>query len=355
MCIKDLVRLIIKSAVETGTPFVFNRDHVNRANPNGHKGMIYSSNLCTEIAQNMSEITVKEVALKDISGEECLVTVTRPGNFVVCNLASLVLGNIDTDNRAELERLTRLAIRILDNVIDLNMYPLEYARYTNRQYRAVGLGVSGYHHMLANKGIRWDSEEHLKYVDSVFETISKAAVEASNDLAGERGSYEFFEGSDWQSGAYFDKRSYNDADWNRIRQKVARQGMRNAYLLAIAPTSSTSIRTSTSAGIDPVMKRFFYEEKKGAMLPRIAPNLNPDTWWYYKNAHEIDQSWSIRAAGVRTRHIDQAQSLNLYITNDYTMRQVLDLLLLAYREGVKTLYYTRSKSLEVEECESCSS
>ena len=349
MCIKDLVRLIIKSAVETGTPFVFNRDHVNRANPNGHKGMIYSSNLCTEIAQNMSEITVKDVSLKDINGEECLVTVTQPGTFVVCNLASLVLGNIDT------ERLTRLAVRILDNVIDLNMYPLEYARYTNRQYRAVGLGVSGYHHMLANKGIRWESEEHLKYVDSVFETISKAAVEASSDLAAERGSYEFFEGSDWHSGAYFDKRSYNDEEWNRIRRKVARQGMRNAYLLAIAPTSSTSIITSTSAGIDPVMKRFFYEEKKGAMLPRIAPNLNPDTWWYYKNAHEIDQSWSVRAAGVRTRHIDQAQSLNLYITNDYTMRQVLDLLLLAYREGVKTLYYTRSKSLEVEECESCSS
>ena len=355
MCIKDLVRLIIKSAVETGTPFVFNRDHVNRANPNGHRGMIYSSNLCTEIAQNMSEITVKDVSLKDINGEECLVTVTQPGTFVVCNLASLVLGNIDTDSRAELERLTRLAVRILDNVIDLNMYPLEYARYTNRQYRAVGLGVSGYHHMLANKGIRWESEEHLKYVDSVFETISKAAVEASSDLAAERGSYEFFEGSDWHSGAYFDKRSYNDEEWNRIRRKVARQGMRNAYLLAIAPTSSTSIITSTSAGIDPVMKRFFYEEKKGAMLPRIAPNLNPDTWWYYKNAHEIDQSWSVRAAGVRTRHIDQAQSLNLYITNDYTMRQVLDLLLLAYREGVKTLYYTRSKSLEVEECESCSS
>ena len=355
MCIKDLVRLIIKSAVETGTPFVFNRDHVNRANTNGHKGMIYSSNLCTEIAQNMSEITVKDVSLKDINGEECLVTVTQPGTFVVCNLASLVLGNIDTDSRAELERLTRLAVRILDNVIDLNMYPLEYARYTNRQYRAVGLGVSGYHHMLAIKGIRWESEEHLKYVDSVFETISKAAVEASSDLAAERGSYDFFEGSDWHSGAYFDKRSYNDEEWNRIRQKVARQGMRNAYLLAIAPTSSTSIITSTSAGIDPVMKRFFYEEKKGAMLPRIAPNLNPDTWWYYKNAHEIDQSWSVRAAGVRTRHIDQAQSLNLYITNDYTMRQVLDLLLLAYREGVKTLYYTRSKSLEVEECESCSS
>ncbi len=355
ICIKDLVRLIIKSAVETGTPFVFNRDQVNRANPNGHKGMIYSSNLCTEIAQNMSEITLEKSTLEDVDGQKCLVTVTKPGTFVVCNLASLVLGNIDTDDSDEIKRLTRLAVRILDNVIDLNMYPLEYARYTNRQYRAIGLGVSGYHHMLARKGIRWESEEHLKYVDTVFETINKAAIEASSDLALERGSYEFFEGSDWQSGEYFSKRSYSGEEWNRIKEKVSHQGMRNAYLLAVAPTSSTSIITSTTAGIDPVMKRFFYEEKKGAMLPRIAPSLNADTWWYYKNAHEIDQSWSIKAAGVRTRHIDQAQSVNLYITNDYTMRQVLDLLLLAYKEGVKTLYYTRSKSLEVEECESCSS
>ena len=131
--------------------------------------------------------------------------------------------------------------------------------------------------------------------------------------------------------------------------------MRNAYLLAIAPTSSTSIISGTTAGVDPVMKRFFYEEKKGSMLPRTAPELSGRTWWYYKAAHEIDQSWSVRAAGVRQRHIDQAQSVNLYITNDYTMREVLNLLILAWKSHVKTLYYTRSKSLEVEECESCSS
>ena len=91
------------------------------------------------------------------------------------------------------------------------------------------------------------------------------------------------------------------------------------------------------------------------MLPRTAPELSGKTWWYYKGAHEIDQSWSVRAAGVRQRHIDQAQSVNLYITNDYTMREVLNLLILAWKSHVKTLYYTRSKSLEVEECESCSS
>jgi ribonucleoside-diphosphate reductase alpha chain len=131
--------------------------------------------------------------------------------------------------------------------------------------------------------------------------------------------------------------------------------MRNAYLLAVAPTSSTSILSGTSAGIDPIMKKFFLEEKKGSMLPRVAPELSMDTWWYYKAAHLIDQSWSVRAAGLRQRHIDQAQSMNLYITNDYSMRQVLRLYLEAWRVGVKTIYYVRSKALEVEDCESCSS
>jgi ribonucleoside-diphosphate reductase alpha chain len=107
--------------------------------------------------------------------------------------------------------------------------------------------------------------------------------------------------------------------------------------------------------VDPVMHRFFLEEKKGTMLPRVAPELSVDTYWYYKSAHTVDQTWSVRAAGVRQRHIDQAQSVNLYITNDYTLRQVLNLYLLAWERGVKTVYYVRSKSLEVEECESCSS
>ncbi len=123
----------------------------------------------------------------------------------------------------------------------------------------------------------------------------------------------------------------------------------------MAPTSSTSILAGTTAGLDPVMKKFFLEEKKHAILPRVAPELSPSTFWIYKEAHHIDQNWSLRAAGVRQRHIDQAQSMNLYITNDYTLRQVLGLYLTAWEEGVKTIYYIRSRSLEVEECESCSS
>ena len=246
-------------------------------------------------------------------------------------------------------------VRALDNVIDLNFYPIPFAQITNHRYRSIGLGVSGYHHALAVRGIRWESDEHLTFMDKVFERINYAAIEASAELAKEKGRYEYFEGSDWQTGAYFMKRGYKSVEWNRLQEKVRINGMRNAYLLAIAPTSSTSIISGTTAGVDPAMKRFFLEEKKGTMLPRVAPALSDKTYWLYKSAYQIDQQWSIRAAGVRQLHIDQAQSMNLYITNEFTMKQLLNLYLLAWECGVKTVYYVRSKSLEVEECESCTS
>lgn len=353
--IKEIVRMVIKSAVETGTPFTFNRDHVNRLNPNGDKGMIYCSNLCTEIAQNMSEIEMIEQRIETVDGEEVVVTVTKPGDFVVCNLASLSLGNIDVTDRAQLEDLTATTVRALDNVIDLNFFPLPYAKINNEKYRPIGLGVSGYHHMLAKHRIEWESQAHLDFVDEVFETINYAAIKTSHALALEKGRYHHFEGSDWQTGSYFEKRGYTSAQWQQLKDKIATDGVRNGYLMAIAPTSSTSIIAGTTAGIDPIMSRYFLEEKKKGLIPRVAPELTPETFWYYENAHNLDQSWSIRACGVRSRHVDQAQSMNMYITNNYTFRQVLDLFLLAWEEGVKTIYYFRSKSLEVEECDVCSS
>lgn len=353
--IKEIVRLILKSVVETGTPFAFYRDTVNRLNPNPQAGMIYCSNLCTEIAQNMSPVEAVSTEIRTKDGDTVVQVTTRPGDFVVCNLASLNLGRIDVTSHEELRSVVRTAVRALDNVIDLNEAPLAYAKLTNAKYRSIGLGVSGYHHMLAKNAIRWESEEHLAFVDDVFARINYAAIEASSDLAAEKGAYGCFAGSDWQTGAYFAKRGYMSEAWQQLAAKVRAQGMRNAYLLAVAPTSSTSILVGTTAGVDPIMKRFFLEEKKGAILPRIAPDLSMKTYWYYKSAHTVDQGWSVRAAGVRQRHIDQAQSVNLYITNDFTFRQVLALYIRAYEEGVKTIYYVRSKSLEVEECESCSS
>ncbi|MDD6057776.1 MAG: ribonucleoside-diphosphate reductase subunit alpha [Clostridiales bacterium] len=352
--IKDLIRLLIKSMVETGTPFAFNRDHVNRANPNKHKGMIYCSNLCTEIAQNMSAIDQIEQRIETIEGETVVVTVTKPGEFVVCNLASLSLGRIAVEEKGEIERIVQSAVRALDNVIDLNFFPVPYAKINNQKYRPIGLGVSGYHHMLAKRQIAWESEEHLAFTEKVFSDIHYAAILASCEIAEEKGSYTYFEGSDWQTGAYFAQRNLTEGRWQSLKERVAKSGLRNGYLMAIAPTSSTSMISGTTAGIDPVLNKYYLEEKKGSLVPRVAPDLE-EAFWYYKNAHYMDQTWSIRACGIRQRHIDQAQSMNLYITNEYTFRKLLDLYLLAWKEGVKTIYYVRSRSLEVEECEVCSS
>ena len=352
--IKEIIRLIIKSAVETGTPFAFNRDLVNETNPNKHKGIIYCSNLCTEIAQNTSAIgEIEKTSIKSKEGDDIIVEKTKCGDFVVCNLASLCLGNFDVDNQDTLKTVVETAIRALDNVIDINLYPLEYAKLTTQKYRSIGLGVSGYNHLLAKKKIYWESEEHLNYVDSLFENINYYAIEASNKLAIEKGKYSLFDGSEWDNGNYFVSRNYVSERWASLAKSVHDYGMRNGYLLAVAPTSSTSIIAGTTAGVDPIMKTFFYEEKKGEMIPRVAPELTHQNSMFYKPAHEVNQIWSVRAAGVRQRHVDQAQSVNLYITHDYSMRQILELYIKAWENGVKTIYYVRSKSLEVEECEGC--
>ena len=355
MPIKDMVRLLIKSWSETGTPFVFNRDHVNRLNPNKHQGMIYSSNLCTEIAQNMSPSETVSTEIVTENGETVIVNTTKPGDFVECNLASLTLGKLDVNNETELEETVRTVVRALDNVIDLNYYPTPYAEVTNKKYRAIGLGTSGYHHMLVKNDIRWSDEEaHKELVDRVYEDINYYAIKESVEIAKDKGSYEVFEGSDWHTGAYFTDRDYTSERWKKLAEDVKEYGLRNGYLMAIAPTGSTSIISGTSAGVDPIMSRYFLEEKKGAIVPRVAPGLTTKTFWLYENAHDLDQNISMRMAGVRQRHLDQAQSINIYITTEYTMRQILNVYLTAWEAGVKSIYYVRGKSLEVEECDTCS-
>lgn len=354
MKIKDVVRLILKSTIETGSPFTFNRDLVNTMNPNHHAGMIYCSNLCSEIAQNVSSMETIETTIETMNNETIVIEKVKTGDFVVCNLASLVLGNMNVDDTTELEAVVTTTIRALDNVIDLNYYPLPYAKITSQKYRSIGLGTSGYHHMLVNHGIAYESQEHFDFVDTVYENINYYALKASHQLAKERGHYDLFVGSDYQTGEYFTKRQYTSQRWLMLQQEIASDGVRNGYLLAIAPTSSTSILAGTSAGVDPVIRRFYLEEKKDGVAVRVAPNLSMETFWLYKAAHLIDQKVTIKASGIRQRHIDQSQSVNLYITNAYTMRQILDLYIYAWKHQVKTIYYIRSQSLEIEDCDSCS-
>lgn len=354
MSVKDIVRLIIKSAAETGTPFAFYRDTVNKMNPNKHSGMIYSSNLCTEIMQNMSPMEIENAQIVDEDGEAAVVQKIKAGDFVVCNLSSVVLGNVDVCNEEEMEYVVETQIRAMDNVIDLNYYSVPFAEITNKKYRAIGLGTSGYHHMLANNKIHWTEERHKEFADEVYERINYYAIKASMNIAKEKGAYKLFKGSDWDNGNYFDLREYTDEKWCRLKEEVNEYGMRNGYLFAVAPNGSTATIAGTSEGVDPIMARFYLEEKKGSIIPKTAPNLNDDNYWYYNPAYNIDQAWSVQINGIRQRHIDQGQSFNLYITNNYTMRQIMNLYIEACKCGVKSIYYVRSKSLEVTECESCS-
>ena len=175
------------------------------------------------------------------------------------------------------------------------------------------------------------------------------------ELAKEKGSYPAFEGSEWQTGQYFERRGYESERWLKLKEDVKKYGLRNGYITAVAPTGSTSNIAGTTAGIDPIFKKFFIEEKKGSFTPKAAPDLNDENFWLYKEAHHINQQYSIKACGIRQRHIDQAQSFNLYITPEVKAKEILDLYLSAWKNGLKTIYYVRNQSLEMDECTSCSS
>lgn len=344
----DIMKKVLKSAVETGTPFIFFRDTVNKANPNKHKGIIYSSNLCHEITQNTSE----SILIEEKQQDDIVTTKIKSGDMVTCNLNSVNLGRV---SKEELKDCIPLQIRMLDNVITLNKLPVLDAKVTSDKYRAIGLGTSGYHHYLVNNKIAWESEEHLKEADKLYEEIAYNAIKSSMELAKEKGTYETFEGSEWQTGEYFDKRNYTSKRWQELKEDVKKYGIRNGYIMAVAPTGSTSNIANTTAGIDPIFKKFFVEEKKGMYVPKTAPNLNDDNFWLYKEAHYIKQDWSIKACSIRQRHIDQAQSFNLYITPELSAKDIFDMYISCWKNGIKTIYYVRNQSLEMDECTSCSS
>ena len=389
---KDLWKKILTSYFETGSPFLCFKDNANRANPNDHYGVIRSSNLCTEIFQNTQPnhyliklkfedgdfLTFEEeeiikvdsgiekparkvTALDSIGGRQIFIVEKEKvdGATAVCNLASVNLSRINT--KEDIDRIVPVAMRALDNVIDLNFYPLEKVKRTNLRSRSVGLGVMGESQMLAEAGISWGSQEHFDKIDEVMEAVSYNAIKASSALAAEKGAYPEFEGSKWSRGvlpmdhANAEVRNLVDRgglfastyDWDSLRESVKKQGMRNGYLMAIAPTSSISILTGTTQAIEPVYKRKWYEENLSGLIPVCAPNLSPETWAYYTPAYDLDQTILVKAASIRQKWIDQGQSLNIFITLDKASGKYLnEIYMLAWRLGIKSTYYLRSQSPE---------
>ncbi|WP_342462963.1 ribonucleoside-diphosphate reductase subunit alpha [Ureibacillus sp. FSL K6-8385] len=347
----DIMKRIMRSQLETGAPFMFYRDEVNRQNANSHQGMIYCSNLCTEIAQNQSPTEFIE---EYIENENIIVKKYKAGDFVVCNLSSINLGRAVPDN--VLERLIKIQVRMLDNVIDINTLPIKQPEITNKKYRAIGLGTFGWHHLLALKNIEWESEEAVQYADELYEKIAYYTIRSSMELSKEKGSYPLFEGSKWSSGEYFIYKGYTDERWMQLQKDVKKYGIRNGYLMAIAPNATTSIIAGSTAGIDPIFKPFYIEEKKDYRIPTTAPDLNHKTYNIYRrSAYIVDQRWSIKQNAARQKHIDQSISFNIYVPNTIKASVLLDLHFQAWKSGLKTTYYVRSTSNEVEECVWCQS
>ncbi|EED1946356.1 ribonucleoside-diphosphate reductase subunit alpha [Campylobacter jejuni] len=406
---KELWKKILLNYFETGLPFLCFKDSANRANPNAHVGIIRSSNLCTEIFQNTEpnyyqikvvfengdelhfdeeqkvvidggyEKPAKKISTLDsIDGNKVYIVekYKNDGKTAVCNLASINLSKVYT--KEDIERVVPTAIRMLDNVIDLNFYPHRKVKDTNLKSRAIGLGVMGEAQMLAEAKIHWGSDEHLNKIDEIMEQISFEAINASSNLALEKGSYEDFEGSNWSKGIFpidvasskakaltlreglFDQ---SECDWVKLREKVKKDGMRNGYLMAIAPTSSISILVGTTQTIEPVYKRKWFEQNLSGMIPVVVPNLSLDTWQYYTPAYELDQKILVKAAAVRGKWIDQGQSLNIFLSLDKASGGYLnEIYQLAWELGVKSTYYLRSESPDSEkvnvadrsiECEGC--
>jgi len=353
----ELWKRLLTVVFETGEPYIFFRDTANKLNPNKHCGMVYSSNLCHEIVQNMSTTQhIEDTLLEDGT----IVHKKKSGDVVVCNLGSINLGKVYT--KEDLERVVPVLVRVLDNVINMNFYAIKEAEYTNKRYRAIGIGVSNYHYCLVKNGIQWESEEHLEFANALFERIAYYAIKGSVELAKERGPYPLFEGSDWSKGIFFGRTaeenqriSKNGFDWTSLAEEVKRYGMRNAYLLAVMPTGSTSLIVGATPSVDPIFAKFYKEENMSGILPQVPPEIDK-YFWHYKSAYNIDQEWVIRAAAERQKWIDQAQSLNLFIDPEQIDGPKLSRLYeLAWELGLKTVYYTRSKSMtDIEECESCS-
>jgi len=366
---QDLWRKMLTMLFETGHPWITFKDPCNLRSPQQHIGVVHSSNLCTEITLNTSD---SEVA--------------------VCNLGSVNLANHIHDGKLDLEQLERTvttAMRMLDNVIDVNFYTIPEARNSNMQHRPVGLGLMGFQDALNIMRIPYASQAAVDFADESMEAISYFAISASSDLALERGKYPSFSGSLWSKGILpldsiriLDEARGGEVavdrssrmDWESLRKRVKKNGMRNSNTMAIAPTATISNICGVAQSIEPSYQNLFVKSNMSGDFTVVNEHLVRDLkargLWdevmvsdlkyfdgsvgaidrvpddlkaIYATAFEIDSSWLIEAAARRQKWIDQAQSLNLYIANP-NGKKLDQLYRLAWKRGLKTTYYLRSRS-----------
>ena len=365
---KDLWRKMLSMLFETGHPWITFKDACNIRSPQQHCGVVHSSNLCTEITLNTN---IDEIAVCNLGSVNLKQHVTRDGGL----------------DREKLGKTVKTAVRMLDNVIDINYYAVPQAERSNFKHRPVGLGIMGFQDALYELGIPYGSDEAVAFADESMEVISYFAIEASADLARERGSYSSFDGSLWsrgilpidsleqlrteRGGNYIHVDTTQRMDWAALRNK-AQGGMRNSNVMAIAPTATIANITGVSQSIEPTYQNLYVKSNLSGEFTVVNPYLVSDLkarglWdnvmvndlkYYdgsvqniaripddlkalYATAFEVEPKWIVEAASRRQKWIDQAQSLNIYIANangkklDVTYR-------MAWYSGLKTTYYLRA-------------
>lgn len=364
---RDLWKKMLGMLFETGHPWITFKDPSNIRSPQDHVGVVHSSNLCTEITLN-----------------------TSADETAVCNLGSINFPLHMKDGvflEDEVKKTVTTGMRMLDNVIDINFYPTEEAKRSNLKHRPVGLGIMGFHDALYMQNIAFASDECVTFADTSMELVSYYAILASTELAKERGKYESFPGSKWDRGifpvdtiALLEKERglpiatdrTERMDWTRVRDAVKENGMRNSNTMAIAPTATIANIAGSIPGNEPIYKNIYVKsnisgdfiivndyliedlKKLGLwsrdMLETIKyhdgsiadiPNIPPDLKFKYKETFEIDMRWIVRSAAARGKWIDQSQSLNIFF-NGTSGKELSDLYLFAWEEGLKTTYYLRS-------------
>lgn len=353
---KELFKKFLKSVVETGMPYTFFRDTVNRTNPNDHAGKVYSSQLCTEITQNTSPSTFIEEEEKD-----GIINIKyKIWDSVVCNLASINIAKVHTPE--EINKTIPIAMRILDNVITLNFFPMKEAEITAKKYRSVWLGFLGLAEYLAVKNMVYDSAFARTHIDNLFEQYAYATIKSSNQLAQERGSYELFKWSQREKGILFGR----DESWylqhSKLKEKrselikdIKTSGIRFAYHLSPAPNTSTSLVVGTTAGLLPIYKKYFVETNGIAPSVNVAPNLTLENTRFYKEYVHMKMPEVIDMIATIQKWIDQAISFERIIDPAQTTpADLFSYYIKAWQQGIKTIYYVRSMSLDVKECSSCS-
>ncbi len=354
---KELFKKFLKTTVETGMPYVFFRDTVNRLNPNKHAGNIYSTQLCTEICQNTSASKFIEETIED--GK--IILRYEPGDLVVCNLASVNVAAVHEPK--VIADVFPVLMRVLDNVITLNYYPIKEAKRTSERYRSVGVGYLGLAEYLATRKIAYDSEEARNETDRLFERYAYHTYRASVDIAKERGTYGLYPGSEYSKGIllgrnleWYEKNTPFADEWRTLFKDMAEHGVRFAYHTAPAPNTSTAGVVGTTAALLPIYKRYFVETNLSAPTIRVAPKLSKDNFWFYKEYIHMDMADVINLIAVVYKWVDQSISFEWMIDpSKVSPAQLYGYYQQAWEKEIKTVYYVRSLSGEAkDDCVSCS-